>query len=362
MTKQMPLRKSAQKTSIKRTKSSTGQVTIIDIASVAGVSKSTVSLVLQDSTLVRKETRESVRKVMDQLGYVYNRSAAGLRRAKSDFVGIVIGDLTNPFFPELAAGIEDVLAEHQMMPVLANANEDTQQQAQVIRALREHGVAGIILSPARGTTAWTISESIPKGLPVVVTMRAIESCPFPYVGPDNVAGVRCATEHLATLGHKTIAFLGGNNSFAAQRERVLGWRQALQGAGLVIDDRLIIDSSPTRAGGAEAVLKAMALSPKPTAAVCYNDVVALGASRMLLERKHKVGQDFSLVGFDDIAEAAHSYPSLTTISAGTRAMGREAAQRLLQLIAKKDKQSTVFLGEAKLIQRESTGAPSVEKS
>jgi LacI family transcriptional regulator len=151
--------------------------------------------------------------------------------------------------------------------------------------------------------------------------------------------------------------LGGNKSFVTQRERIQGWRQALRAAGLNDDDHQVIDSPPTRAGGAEAILEALELSPRPTAAICYNDVVALGASRMLLERNIKVGQDFSIVGFDDIAEAAHAYPSLTTISAGTREMGRVAARRLLQMIAKKDRRSTVYLGATRLVGRSSTGAP-----
>jgi LacI family transcriptional regulator len=331
------------------------RATIIDIARVAGVSKSTVSLVLQGSSLVRKETREAVHAVIEQLGYVYNRSAAGLRQAKSDFAGIVIGDLSNPFFSELAAGIEEVLAGHNMLPVLANANEDPVQQANAIRALREHGVAGIVLSPARGTTAWTISESFPKGLPVVVAMCVVDDCPFPYVGPDNISGFVQATGHLIALGHKSIAFFGGDNSFAVQKERIEGWRKAHRDAGLVADDRLIINSAPSRQGGAEAMKIALSHPQKPTAAVCHNDVVALGASRLLHDSGLSVGRDFSIVGFDDIAEAAYAFPPLTTVSVGTRNMGMEAAKRLVQLIKGEEVDSQKFLGETKLIVRQSTG-------
>ncbi len=331
------------------------RVTIIDIARIANVSKSTVSLVLQGSSLVKQETARDVRVAMDQLGYVYNRSAAGLRQSKSDFVGIVIGDLTNPFFPELAAGIEDVLAGHNMMPVLANANEDPEQQATVLRSLREHGVAGVILSPARGTTAWTLAEALPKDFPVVVTMRRIDDCPFPYVGPDNVAGARSATEHLIELGHKNIAFLGGNSNFAAQRDRVEGWRRALRSAGIVPDDRLVIDAEPTRKGGGEAIALAAQMKPMPTAAICYNDVVALGAERKLVELGIDVGVGFSIVGFDDIAEAANAYPPLTTINADTRAMGRQAATMLLQLLERKPMKDLQYLGATQLVERESTG-------
>ena len=341
----------------KRRVETEGRATIMDVARMAGVSKSTVSLVLQDSPLVKSDTRDLVKRTINQLGYIYNRSAAGLRRSRSDFVGIVIGDLTNPFFPELAAGIEDILTANNLLPVLANANENTQQQTNVIRALREHGVAGIILSPARGTSAWSLAEAMPKNLPVVITMRAIDDCPFPYVGPDNVNGVYKATSYLVELGHRRIAFLGGNSSYAAQRERVRGWLKALEEANISADTRLIFDAAPTRQGGSEAISSALTAAPDLTAAVCYNDVVALGASRELSRRSIQVGSEFSLVGFDNIVESAHSFPPLTTINAGTRAMGRTAAMRLLELVNGERQISAVSLGQAELILRKSTAIP-----
>ena len=125
-------------------------MTIVDVARRAGVSKSTVSLVLSGSDLVAPKTRERVTRAMRALGYVYHRGAASLRAASSDFVGMVISDLNNPFFAELAAGIEDALYHLGFTPILANTNEDPERQAQVLRSLREHNVAGIIMSPARG--------------------------------------------------------------------------------------------------------------------------------------------------------------------------------------------------------------------
>ena len=137
-----------------------GRVTIVDVARNAGVSKSTVSLVLSGSPLVAEATRERVTRAMRTLGYVYHRGAASLRAASSDFVGMVINDLTNPFFAELAVGIEDALYKLGFTPILANTNENPERQAQVLRSLREHGVAGIIISPARGTDGWTLRPAM----------------------------------------------------------------------------------------------------------------------------------------------------------------------------------------------------------
>jgi LacI family transcriptional regulator len=336
--------------------------TIVDVARVAGVSKSTVSLVLQESPLIKPDTKEAVRRSISQLGYVYNRSAARLRKSGSDFIGVVIGDQTNPFFAELAAGIEDVLVQNRYLPVIANAHEDAQHQVNVIRTLREHGVAGIILSPARGTTGWILAEAVPKSLPAVIAMCPVDDCPIPYVGPDNIGGAYAATKHLIDLGHRSIAFLGGDSSYSTQRERLKGWRKALEEDGLPADSRFVIEAPPTRAGGVDAMSIALDSPARLTAAFCHNDVVALGASKELARRGLMAGRDFSLIGFDDIPEAAHSSPSLTTISVETRAMGRLAATRLMSLMAQEKSVPRSYLGDAQLILRSSTSPLMTERN
>ena len=330
--------------------------TIVDIARAAGVSKSTVSLVLKDSPLVKSETRDKVSRAIDQLGYVYNRSAANLRTAKSSFVGMVISDLMNPFFTELAVGIEDGLHDLGFVPILANTNEDRDRQGRVLQSLREHGVAGIIMSPARGTDAWSISEVLSRSLPVVLTMRRIEGSPLPYIGPDNRTGSRNAVQHLIGLGHRTIAFIGGYATMTTQRERLAGYREALHSAGLPYDEALICDSMPNRAGGAEAIAAALAAPVRPTAAFCYNDIVAMGATRALSLRGVRVGIDFAVVGFDDIVGAEHNAPPLTTVNADTRLMGARAARSLLALIDGADPATMSYTGETRLVIRESCGA------
>src|SRR5271154_2821787 len=248
------------------------RVTIVDVARRAGVSKSTVSLVLSGSDLVAPKTRERVSRAMRALGYVYHRGAASLRASSSDFVGMVISDLGNPFFCELAAGIEEALYKLGFTPILANTNEDPERQAQVLRSLREHNVAGIIMSPARGSDAWTVAQAWPDAIPAVITMRRMASSPLPYVGPDNSKGARAAVEHLLRLGHARIGFLGGDDAMTTQQERVGGWRDALNAAGLAADHALIIESAPTRAGGRLAIERALSPPRPPTAVLCYNDI------------------------------------------------------------------------------------------
>lgn len=330
--------------------------TIVDIARASGVSKSTVSLVLKGSSLVKSETRDRVERAIEQLGYVYNRSAANLRTARSSFVGMVISDLMNPFFTELAVGIEDALYRTGFVPILANTNEDLDRQSHVLQSLREHGVAGIIMSPARGTDAWSMSELLSRSLPVVLTMRRIEGSPLPYVGPDNRTGARHAVEHLIGLGHRTIAFLGGLETMTTQRERLAGYRDALQAAGLPFDDDLVFESMPNRAGGSDAIRGALASGKGITAGFCYNDIVAMGATRTLGLMGVRVGRDIAIVGFDDIVEAEHNAPPLTTVNADTRKMGARAAQSLLGVIDGADPVTMSYMGDTRLVVRESCGA------
>src|SRR5882757_2437934 len=333
-----------------------GRVTIVDVARRAGVSKSTVSLVLSGSELVAEATRLRVNEAMQALGYVYHRGAASLRAASSDLVGMIMGDLKNPFFAELTAGIEDALFQRGFTPILANTNEDPARQAQVLRAMREHNVAGIIMSPARGTDTWTLAQQWPFHVPAVITMRRMIGSSLPYIGPDNRKGERAAVEHLLKLGHRRIAFIGGAATMPTQQDRVSGWRDALNGWGLAADEALIYEAPPTRDGGRAAIERALD-SPQPaTAFACYNDVVAMGATRALTLRGIAVGRDFAVVGFDDIAEAEHNAPPLTTVSADTRWMGARAARSLLGLIDGADPSAMSFMGETHLVIRESCGA------
>jgi LacI family transcriptional regulator len=335
--------------------------TIVDIARAAGVSKSTVSLVLQGSPLVKSETKERVEAAMARVGYVYNRGAANLRTAKSSFVGMIISDLMNPFFAELAVGIEDALYKMDFVPILANTNEDLERQAHVLRSMREHGVAGIVMSPARGTDAWRLATDLPKAVPTVITMRRVIGSPLAYVGPDNRTGARMAVEHLVRLGWQRIAFLGGYETMTTQQERISGWREALVAAGLPADDRLVFEAMPTREGGRQALEQALASDRRPHAFLCYNDIVAMGATRALATRGIRVGQDVAVVGFDDIAEAEHNAPPLTTVNAETRRMGALAAEALLGITRGEDAEPMSFIGGVRLVVRESCGAVHVAR-
>jgi LacI family transcriptional regulator len=332
------------------------RVTIVDIARAAGVSKSTVSLVLQESTLVKPVTRERVRDAIRRLGYVYHRGAANLRRSTSDIVGMVINDLTNPFFAEMAVGIEATLQTAGLVPFLANTGECPQRQGDVMRTMREHGAVGYILCPAIGTDAELLAEIEAWGLPVVTVMRRLRAGWISSVAPDNIGGARRATEHLLGLGHRRIAFLGGRVGMVVLEDRRAGWAKALAAADVLADPALAVEATPNRDGGFAALQQALALPDPPTAALCFNDVVAIGALHALAAGGMAAGRDFALVGFDDVADARLIQPALTTVAVESRRLGERAATILLDLLREKRPSPQHFTGEARLVVRASCGA------
>lgn len=331
------------------------RVTMIDIARHAGVSKSTVSLVLQGSPLVKAETREKVVAAIEALGYVYNRGAANLRGQRSNIVGMVINDLANPFFAELAVGIERVFHAAGYIPFIANTIENPKRQGEVLRSMSEHDIAGLIICPARGTRPSDIETMAQLGVPVVLAMRRLAGPRYSSVTPDNLRGARRATEHLLALGHRRIAFFGGYSDMIAQNDRCGGYQAALVAAGIAVDPMLIIEGPPNRECGQNAIGHVLDMAVPPTAALCFNDVVAFGVLTGLERRGLSAGRDFALVGFDDVAEARHTNPPLTTVHVDTGALGERAAHQVLRMIHG-DARPEEFVSDVDLVVRASCGA------
>ena len=238
-----------------------GRATIVDVARRAGVSKSTVSLVLGGSSLVAETTRERVSDAMNELGYIYHRGAATLRGAKSGVIGMVINDLSNPFYVELAIGIEQACQGGAYIPFLANTAENAVRQQQVIRSMREHGAAGLVLAPAMGASASELKPLL-AGLPVVQVMRRLPGLRASFVAPENKEGARKATAHLIAVGHSRVAFVGGVSAMLVREERLAGYKLALEEAGISLDPSLVIETTANYSGGGTAVPQLLNL-PEP---------------------------------------------------------------------------------------------------
>jgi LacI family transcriptional regulator len=332
------------------------KLTLNDVAHGCGVSRATVSLVLRGSPLVHADTRVRVEAEMRRVGYVYNRAAANLRARSSSSVALVLNDLSNPFFAEFAAGVDEALAAAGCVMLLGSTGESVERQQAVLASLLEHAPAGIILSPAEGSDGVALAHSIGTHVPVLVFNRELGG-DWDFLAMDNARGATLATEHLIALGHRRIAFFGGHRASSSCRQRHEGFAAALQAAGITPEPRWRIDTAPTRLEAARQCGALFASDPSPTAAVCYNDAVALGLQLGLMARGLRPGSDFGVVGFDDIPEASVSMPPLTTIATEPRARGRQAAECILERV--RDPQAPIAKRTVpvRLVVRESSGQP-----
>ena len=335
------------------------RITLNDIAQASGVSRATVSLVLRGSPLVHADTRRRVEAEMLRQGYVYNRAAANLRRRTSSTVALVINDLSNPFFAEFAAGVDEALGERGYVTLLGCSNESAQRQQVVLASLMEHHPAAIILSPAEHSEAGGIAAAIGPRTPLLVFNRALEGAApegfdHDFLGLDNRTGARLATAHLLARGHRRIAFFGGHADSSSCRERRLGYQDALAEAGLSADAAWMIESAPTRLDACARSDDLFALASAPTAAVCYNDAVALGLMLGLAHHGRRPGVDFALTGFDDIPEAAVAMPPLTTLAADPRDRGRQAARIALGQAGAGTRTHAPVVAPVRLVERESS--------
>ena len=330
--------------------------TIIDIAQAAGVSKSTVSLVLSGAGKVKADKADAVRAAMRELGYVYNRSAANLRNPQSKIIGMVINDLSNPFFAELAIGIERVVRASGDVTFLANTAESVVRQAEVVRSMREHGASGIILCPTADSDGREINSLAQGGAPIVLAIRRVAGARVSLVASDNRGGAARAARHLLSLGHRRIGFIGGLSPMGVREDRLAGFSEALAAANVPVDRSLVVESAPSKDGGFAAMTMLLSRSERPTAVMGYNDVAAIGAMLAISRHGLTPGVDIAVVGFDDTSEARHMSPALTTVSVGAGDLGERAAQMLLAQIASGSQTPETYIGEARLVVRDSCGA------
>lgn len=302
--------------------------TIIDVATLAGVSKSTVSLVLQQSPLVKPETRDVVKGAMAELGYVYNRAAANLRSANAGLIGLVINDLRNPFFTEFATSLQMALSARGYATVLANTDEDPALQAQVVGAMLEHGVSALIVSPAYGEEARTFDAIARANVPALQVLRQVaDSARFPFAAPDYPTGGRLATEHLLAEGARHIAFVGGLEGRAVTQLRMSGYLATLAANGLT---PLHLPGRPGRAFGREAARRLAQDHPAVDAVLCFNDLTALGLLTGCAELGRAVGPSLKIVGFDDIEDCAQVFPTLSSVRCDIAGFGRQMAETVLK--------------------------------
>ncbi|WP_022918020.1 LacI family DNA-binding transcriptional regulator [Ruania albidiflava] len=327
------------------------RVTLLDVSRHAGVSRATASLVVRGSPRVAPTTAARVREAIVELGYVYDRAAANLRQSRSMTLGLVMTDLSNPFFAELTMAFEHDVHEQGYTLFIGYTRDDLDRQARTLSAMVERRVDGVCLLPALGTTEASLAPLDSQHVPTVLFTRHLGGG-RPYVGADNVSAGRMLGEHLRSLGVRHLAFVGGQET-SSRRERVEG---LLAGAG----DDVRIDLPPiyspsSTVGGAQAVSQLLDAGILPDAVVAYNDVIAMGVNVALWERGLEPGRSIALAGFDDIRIAAGQVPGLTTVATRSEEVGRSCAELLLGYLGGEPPAPRTVLEEPELRIRASTG-------
>ena len=311
------------------------KVTVLEVARLAGVSMATVSNVLNRPNVVAAATKSRVLAAMQQLNFVPNSAARQLAAGRSRAIGLVVLDLTNPFFLEVARGVEDVASSAGYVVILFNSADSRDRETRSLSVLREQRVSGVLLSPVAARTE-LVEQMRAEGTRVVLLDRRGAATGECSVSVDDVLGGQAAGEHLIATGRRSLAFVRGGRHVRQYNDRERGIRSALRGAGL--DDRslVVLHEEMSVSGGEHAGERILREFANVDAVVCGNDTIAAGVERALLKAAVRVPDDVALVGYDDVPLAKLITVPLTSMQQPMYEMGRSAAQLLLDEIEDSD--------------------------
>jgi LacI family transcriptional regulator len=333
---------------------------IKDVARIAGVHPSTVSRVLNPETrsMVSEQLAEEVLRIADELGYRRNPLASGLRTRKTYTVGIIIPDLTNPVFPPIVRGAERTLDAAGYIAILADTGSRDRAEREIVENLRARDVDGLILATAKRRDP-VVDACVEAGIPLVLVNRTVSKHNVAAVINDDELGIELALEHLRSLGHTDIAYVGGPTSTSTGHDRHRAFSKLAKRAGLAIKRSRIVDASAfTAAAGAAALRELLDNDPGFTAVLTANDLLALGCCDALAERGLACPRDVSITGFNDMPFVDRLNPPLTTVQIPHAELGVEAAKLLLERIAAPDSPAKLIRLEPRLVVRGSTAAVS----
>jgi LacI family transcriptional regulator len=333
--------------------------TLRDVADAAGVHPATASRALNPATrgLVNADTARRVIKVAESLGYRPNPIARGLKTSKSGTVGLVIPDLTNPLFPPIVRGIEDVLEPAGYSGLIVNTDNDPNRERAQIEQLRSRQVEGFIIATALLDHP-LLAQLRREGVLMVMVNRRPEGLDSPSITPDDAAGIELAVQHLADLGHHRIAHLAGPHTTSTGLARSRAFRSAVRDLDLDNDPSLVVSCDYwSEEAGAAALRTLLDRGGDFTAVVAGNDLIALGCYDVFTERGIDCPRDVSVVGFNDMPFLDKLRPPLTTIAIPHQQIGAEAARLLLDSIAEPSRPARSVLLPLNLVVRGSTAPP-----
>jgi LacI family transcriptional regulator len=332
-------------------------VSIREVAAHAGVSVATVSNVLNRPDIVAKPTRERVQASISELGFVRNESARQLRAGRSRTIGLVVLDVANPFFTDLARGVEDEANKAGLAVILCNSDDQERKEKRYLDVLEEHRVHGVLITPVVGAST-RLASLQRRGTPVVLVDSRSPSRGQCSVAVDDVMGGDLAMSHLLEVGRERIAYIAGPTSIRQVADRYEGALRAFRRAGLASEALTVIQagalnvSAGQRAGAEIAALPA---SSRPTGVFCANDLIALGVLQEMTRNHIRVPEDISIIGYDDIDFAAAAAVPLTSVRQPRQELGHTAARLLLDEAAGDEThQHRQVIFEPELVIRQST--------
>jgi LacI family transcriptional regulator len=327
-----------------------GPVTLQQVADMAGVSPSTVSRILNGTAVVSDDKKKAVDDAIKALGFVPNPVARGLAGGRTLSVGVVTQAIDSPFYGGAHRGIEDTLVTAGYSPLFISGHWDLDAELRCIEVLRSRRVDGLIVITGRMSDSTL--KNLARELPLVVTGRDLSAPNVCSLNFDDLLGARLATEHLLELGHKRIAFIGGDPLHPDSAKREKGYRQALKAHGVKVDDALILAGDYREEGGLKAIEQLLDAGTPFSAIFAANDQMAFGAALALHRRGLHVPNEVSLVGFDDVATSSYTVPPLSSIHQPVYELGRLAATAMLDLLAGRPPE--VALPAPHMVVREST--------
>lgn len=329
--------------------------TIKDVARDAGVSTASVSRVLSGQDGVSAEMRERVLTVVRRLDYRPNALAKSLRVEATRTLGLVISNVKNPFFTDVARAVEDAAGEREYSVILGNADEDPEKERRYLDALLQRRVDGLIVSPARAESQ-LLSEVASSEMPLVFVDRSIEGLEAPVVRADGRRAVGELVEYLVGLGHERLAIISGPPEVVSGRERLEAFLSRAEAAGVPLGEEYVRFGNFRRESGATAMEELLRLTDPPTVVFAANNLMALGALQSVKRAGLKIPEDVSLASFDDVTWFELLEPPVTAIAQPTRELGEAAARMLLEMIEGESRPDSHVV-PAELVVRRSCAGP-----
>lgn len=305
--------------------------TINDVAEKAGVSVATVSHVINETRYVSSELTERVEDAMEELGYHPNTVARSLKTDKTQTIGLIASDLSNPFFSTLLRGVEDKALEKDYSLIVCNTDETLDKEKLYVDVLSQRKIDGLLIAPT-GKSDENLLALRERNISIVLIDRKVEGLEADAVLSDNVVGSSAATRHLIQLGHKRIGIILGLSSVNTSKERLKGYRQALEENDIEYDSNLVKRGHSQVAGGSEAAEELLTMDCPPTAIFSTNNLMTIGAMQGIQKAGFSCPEDVSLVGFDDFEWASTFRPRLTTVAQVPYEIGAQAADILFERI------------------------------